>query len=125
MSATSVTRNFASARAKPAGVVDLAAAGGVEGGAVENDCWARGFDHRTDFGVKMVEKRIVVVEAVGHAFFSIGIEREGNQVVAIGTHRTWDRAFDVIFVRYSIVIVLVGCAEHLLTIARWSSQKTF
>src|ERR1700693_1766771 len=50
----------------PAGVVDLAAAAGVEGGAVENQRWARVFDHLAHFGVKVVEKRIVVVKAVGH-----------------------------------------------------------
>ncbi len=55
--------------------MDLAAAGGIESGAVENDRRARGFDHRANLGVKIVEKRIVVIEAVRHASFSIGIER--------------------------------------------------
>src|SRR5271169_1862411 len=39
-----------------AGVVDLAAAGGVEGRAVENEPRARGFDHRAHFGVKVIKE---------------------------------------------------------------------
>ena len=66
---------FLISRNQPARVVDLAAAGGIERRAVENDRRARGFDHRADLCVKIVEKRIVVIEAVRHAFFSIGIEQ--------------------------------------------------
>jgi hypothetical protein len=48
------------------GVVDLSAAGGVEGGAVENEGWTWGFDYLVYFGVEVIEKGILVVEAVGH-----------------------------------------------------------
>ena len=49
-----------------AGVVDLAAAGGVKGGAVKNDGRARRVLNLADFGVEVVEERVVVVEALGH-----------------------------------------------------------
>src|SRR6202035_2065625 len=55
-------------RRDPAGVVDLSAAGGVEGGAVENERRARGLDDRADLGVEVVEEGVAVVEAVGHAW---------------------------------------------------------
>ena len=76
---------FGVGRDDRARVVDLAAAGGVERGAVENQRWARRFDHRADFGVEVVEKGVVVVEAVGHAFFSIGMEASGYQVIALAS----------------------------------------
>jgi hypothetical protein len=80
VSATSVTRRRAAGVARgfggkyPASVVDLAAAGGVESGAVENERRARGFDDRADFGVEVVEEGILVVEAAGHekSVISIG-----------------------------------------------------
>jgi hypothetical protein len=49
-----------------AGVEDLAAAGGIEGGAVENDSRARSLGYVTEFGIESVEERVVIVEAVGH-----------------------------------------------------------
>jgi hypothetical protein len=49
-----------------AGVVDLAAAGGIEGSAVENYGWARSFEDFSYFCFEVVEKGIGVVEAVGH-----------------------------------------------------------
>ncbi len=53
-------------RSDPSGVEYLAAAGGIEGGAVENERRARGVEDFADFGVEVVEERIVVVEACGH-----------------------------------------------------------
>jgi hypothetical protein len=55
---------------EPAGVVKLAAAGGIEGGAVENERGTRGFEDWVDFGVEVVEEGVVVVEAVGHGKLS-------------------------------------------------------
>src|SRR5689334_20077514 len=49
-----------------AGVKDLAAAGGIKSGAVEDERRTRIGDGVDDFGVEFVEKRIVIVEMVGH-----------------------------------------------------------
>ena len=46
--------------------MDLAAAGRVEGGAVENDGWARSFGDVADFGVEVVEEGVVIVKAFSH-----------------------------------------------------------
>jgi hypothetical protein len=59
---------FVVAGEEGAGIVDLASAGGIEGGPVENDGGTRGFEDGVDFGVEVVEEGIVVVEAVGHGF---------------------------------------------------------
>src|ERR1700740_3112356 len=48
------------------GVKYLAAAGGIEGSAVENDCRTRCLVDFADFGVEVVQERVVVVEAVRH-----------------------------------------------------------
>ena len=56
-------------RRDPSGVVDLASAGGIEGGPVESDCWTRGLRDFADFRVEVVEEGVVVVEAVGHRIF--------------------------------------------------------
>ncbi len=61
-------------RDDPSRVVDLAAAGGIESGAVENEPRTRRFNHRAHFGVEVVKEGIVVIEAVGHACFSIEME---------------------------------------------------
>ena len=54
---------------KFAGIMHLAAAGGIEGRAVQHDGMAafalQGFDNA---GVKVEEKRVVIVEAVSHLF---------------------------------------------------------
>ena len=64
---------FCISQNEPAGVVDLTAAGGIEGGAVKNERWPRGFDCHADFGVEVVKEGIVIVEAVGHGpVISIG-----------------------------------------------------
>ena len=52
-----------------AGVENLPAAGGVEGGAVEDEGGAGISTDLCDFGFEVVEERIVVVEAVGHRIF--------------------------------------------------------
>src|SRR5216683_293100 len=68
--------------------MNLAAAGWVESGAVENDRRAWSFDHRVNFGVEVVKKGIAVVEAVGHGdvvirlLSRIGAEGPGYQVWA-------------------------------------------
>ena len=49
-----------------AGVEDLAAAGGIERGAVEHECWTRAFDDFAHFRVEVVEEGVVIVETVGH-----------------------------------------------------------
>jgi hypothetical protein len=59
---------------QPTGVVDLASAGWVKSRAVENQGRARCFDYRANFGVKIVKKGIMVIEAVGHACFRIEME---------------------------------------------------
>ncbi len=56
-------------------VEDLASAGGVEGGAVEDDCRALGLWEFFDFGFEVVEEGIVVVKAVGHGERSISPQR--------------------------------------------------
>ena len=48
------------------GVEDLAAAGWVEGGAVEEKSWLGIRLKFTYFGFEVVEERVVVVEALGH-----------------------------------------------------------
>ena len=58
----------------PSRVEDLSAAGGIKGGAVENQCWAWTFRRLPNFGVEVVEEGIVVVEAVGHAGFYLTTE---------------------------------------------------
>src|ERR1700729_2880188 len=50
----------------PAGVEDLAAAGGIKRRAIKNQRGAWVVDHFAHFGVEVVEKRVVVIEAVGH-----------------------------------------------------------
>ena len=50
----------------PSGVEYLAAARGVEGGAVENECGPRVVGDIEDFSVEVVEEGILVVEAVRH-----------------------------------------------------------
>jgi hypothetical protein len=47
--------------------VDLSAAGGIESGTVENERRTWVLEGLADFGVEGVEKRVVIVEAVGHA----------------------------------------------------------
>jgi len=47
--------------------VNLAAAGGVEGGVVENDRRARRVNDLPHFGVEVVEEGVVVIEAIGHS----------------------------------------------------------
>ena len=54
-------RNF-----DPARIEQLAAAGGIKGGAVEHDRGAVSGDEFGDLGVKFGEKRISVIEALGH-----------------------------------------------------------
>ena len=76
---------FGFVRDQPASVVDLAAAGGVEGGAVENDGWTRGFEDGADFGVEVVEEGIVIVETVGQGLLRIGIVRG---LIKCGQRRT-------------------------------------
>jgi hypothetical protein len=49
----------------PACVEDLAAAGGIEGGAVENQPRTGRLEDLADFRVEIVEERIVVVETGG------------------------------------------------------------
>ena len=49
--------------------MDLAAAGGVKGGAVEGDCRSRGFSDVANLGVEGIEEGVVVVEASGHYGF--------------------------------------------------------
>ena len=55
-----------------AGVEDLAAAGGIEGGAVEDQGGPRSLVDFADFGVEVVEEGVVVVEAVvmGRDYFT-------------------------------------------------------
>jgi hypothetical protein len=50
----------------PSCVEDLSAAGGIKGGTVENQRGTRSFCRLANFGVEVVEERIVVVEARGH-----------------------------------------------------------
>jgi hypothetical protein len=57
---------FRCTRTDPTGVVDLAAACRIKGSSVESDRRPRGFGDVADLTFKIVEKRIVVVEAFGH-----------------------------------------------------------
>ena len=50
----------------PSRVVDLAAAGGIERTAVENQGGTWGVEDFADFGVEVVKEGVVVVETVGH-----------------------------------------------------------
>ena len=45
---------------------DLSVAGGVKGGAVEDERRTRAVGEFADFGVEVVEEGVVVVEAGGH-----------------------------------------------------------
>ena len=47
--------------------MNLASAGGVEGGAVENECGTWRVNDVAHFGVEVVEEGVVVVEALGHS----------------------------------------------------------
>lgn len=49
----------------PARVVNLAPAGGIESGLVENQSGARSFDNRANLGVEVVKEGIVIVETIG------------------------------------------------------------
>src|SRR5580704_13477906 len=63
----------------PAGVVNLATAGGVERGPVENHGRARRFHYRAHLGVKVVQKRIVIVEAFGHTGSSTWFQHKESE----------------------------------------------
>jgi hypothetical protein len=51
---------------KYAGVKDLPAASGIEGGAVQNYCGALGLEDFFDLGFEIVEERVMVVETLSH-----------------------------------------------------------
>ena len=57
---------LAGGRREPSRIVNLASAGGIEGGAVENERQAGRVSDLAHFGVEVVEEGVVVVEAIGH-----------------------------------------------------------
>ena len=57
---------FRCTRSDPARVVDLPAASGIKRSTVESDRWPRAFGDVANLAFKFVEKRVVIVEPVGH-----------------------------------------------------------
>jgi hypothetical protein len=64
--AQTLRRAIDAGRGQPSGVVDLAAAGGLEGGIAKDDGGAGGGRTAFDNGIEFVGFGIVVVEAFGH-----------------------------------------------------------
>jgi hypothetical protein len=60
---------FRCSRRDPSGVVDLAPAGWIKGSTVESNCRSRAFGDVADLPFKLLQKRVVIVEAIGHASF--------------------------------------------------------
>lgn len=58
---------FRPARSDPAGVVDLPAASRIKSSTIQSDRWPRRFGDVANLAFKFVEKRVAVVEPVGHA----------------------------------------------------------
>jgi hypothetical protein len=58
---------LAGGRREPSRIVNLASAGGIEGGAVEDKRWAGRASDVAHFGVEVVKEGVVVVEAIGHS----------------------------------------------------------
>ena len=65
----------------PSRVEDLSSAGGIKGGTVENQRRTRGFGRLPNFGIEVVEERVVVVKAVGHASFYLTTEDHRERIV--------------------------------------------
>lgn len=55
------------ARREPSRIVNLASAGGIEGGAIENERRAGRVNDLAHFGLEVVDEGIVIVEAIGHS----------------------------------------------------------
>ena len=87
-------------RGDPAGIVDLAAARRIESRTVQNERGPRCFDHGADFSVEVIRKGIVIVEALGHARFRIGMEDEVIKSFRRRYLRPWYRVLDVILGGY-------------------------
>ncbi|MGB6403481.1 MAG: hypothetical protein WBF26_11595, partial [Candidatus Sulfotelmatobacter sp.] len=56
------------------------------------------------FGVEVIEKGVVVVEALGHGFFRIGMERTVIKSLRSAIPRPWGCGFDVIFESLGLIV---------------------
>jgi len=58
---------FRCTRSDPAGVVDLSPASRIKRSTVQSERWPRRFGDVANLAFKFIEKRVAVVEPVGHA----------------------------------------------------------
>src|SRR5438445_7725358 len=58
---------FRCARTDPAGVMDLPTASRIKSSTIQSDRWPRRFGDVANLAFKFVEKRVAVVEPVGHS----------------------------------------------------------